>query len=92
MLKATGKGELWLTETGGIIALGSSFPYDQARAAKALGCMFSLAKSNSRIKRLYIYQFHGWPVGARFDAGLINPDNTVRPGYAVVQKRSATGC
>jgi hypothetical protein len=92
VLKATGSGELWLTETGGIVALGTSFPYDQNRAARALGCMFSLAKSNRRVKRLYIYHFNGEQRGARFDAGLVNPDNTKRPGYAVVQKRSATGC
>jgi len=27
-----------------------------------------------------------------FDAGLINPDNTKRPGYTVVQKRKAGRC
>jgi hypothetical protein len=92
VLKATGSGELWLTETGGIVALGSSFPYDVNRAGRALGCMFSLAKSNARVKRLYIYHFNGLARGARFDAGLINPDNSLRPGYEVVRKRSATGC
>jgi hypothetical protein len=92
VLKATGKGQLWLTETGGIVALGTSFPYNLDRAAKALGCMFTLAKTNPRITRLYMYQFNGAPRGARFDAGLINPDNSLRPGYTVVQKRSATGC
>jgi hypothetical protein len=30
------RGSVWLTETGGLVALGKSFPYNEARAAKAL--------------------------------------------------------
>ena len=87
-------GKVWLTETGGIVKLGTSFSYSLSRASKALGCMFTLAKSNSRIQRLYIYQFNpaADPQTARFDAGLINPDGTKRPGYTVVQKRKAARC
>ena len=51
-------GKVWLTETGGIVKLGSSFPVSTSRASKALGCMFTLAKTNSRIQRLYVYQFN----------------------------------
>src|SRR5947209_7376461 len=46
LLKATRRGQVWLTETGGIVRFGKSFPYDPARAARALGCMFTIAKSN----------------------------------------------
>ncbi|MFL5846703.1 MAG: hypothetical protein ACJ762_18630 [Solirubrobacteraceae bacterium] len=94
LLKATKSGDVWLTETGGIVALGSSFPYSTKRAAKALGCMFTLAKSNKRITRLYVYQFFGIPKSSAklFDAGLINPNNTKRPGYDVVRKRKAGRC
>jgi hypothetical protein len=92
LLKATKSGDVWLTETGGIVSLGKNFPYNQKRAAKALGCMFTLAKSNRRIKRLYVYQFNGIPRGRLFDAGLLNPDNTKRPGYNVVLKRRARPC
>src|SRR5439155_26333838 len=42
-----------------IVQFGRSFPYNTHRAARALGCMFTLARQNSRIKRLYIYQFNG---------------------------------
>ncbi len=87
-------GKVWLTETGGIVKLGTSFSYSLSRASKALGCMFTLAKSNKRIQRLYVYQFNpaADPQTARFDAGLINPDGSTRPGYAVVQKRKAARC
>jgi hypothetical protein len=93
LLRATRSGEVWLTETGGIVHLGKSFPYSTSRAAKALGCMFTLARSSSRITRLYVYQFNGLPRGSsQFDAGLINPNQTLRPGYNVVKKRTARRC
>jgi hypothetical protein len=90
----TFRGKVWLTETGGIVKLGRSFRPSTSRAAKALGCMFSLAKTNRRIQRLYVYQFNAptHPRTASFDAGLINPNNTRRAGYKVVQKRQARRC
>jgi hypothetical protein len=94
LLKATGSGEVWLTETGGIVHLGNSFPYNTKRAAKALGCMFTIAKSSRRITRLYIYQFNGVAKGGdnAFDAGLLNANQTARPGYSVVKHRKAGRC
>ncbi len=86
-LKAV-RGQVWLTETGGIVKFGSNFPggrKGQARAARALKLMFKIAASNSRIKRLYIFQWTGAPSSARFDAGLTNPNGTARPGYRVVR-------
>jgi hypothetical protein len=90
---ATFGGKVWLTETGGIVKLGTSFPTSTSRASKALGCMFTLAKTNSRIQRLYVYQFNpATDPAATFDAGLINPDGTTRPGYSVVKTRKARSC
>ena len=85
-----GKPEVWLLETGGQVKLGSK-TFGEAVAAKALKCMFKIAK-NPRIKRAYIYQFNGSSPDAPFDAGLIGPDGTTkRQGYTVVQKRTAGG-
>ena len=82
------KGDLWLTETGGVVKFGSSFPFDEQRAAKALDYLFKkLAPSNKRIKRLYLYQWSGAERAARFDAGLLGPDGLPRPGYFVVRKK-----
>ena len=94
LLKATGSGQVWLTETGGIVRFGRVFPYDTRRAARALGCMFTLARSNRRISRLYVYTFNGETKHSsnEFDAGLINPDQTTRPGYDVVKRRKAGRC
>lgn len=89
LLKATGSGDVWLTEASGIVSFGSQFPYDVDRAARADKCMFTIAKLSSRIKRLYVF---GWPPGTSFDSGLKNTDGTTRPGYAVVQNRTAGPC
>jgi hypothetical protein len=84
-------GQVWLTETGGIVQFGSSFPNKKGsgltRAAKALSFMFKLAASNSRIKRLYIFQWSGGTAAVRFDAGLMDPKYNPRPGYVVVCKQ-----
>jgi hypothetical protein len=91
---ATFPGKIWLTETGGIVKLGGSFSTSTSRAKRALGCMFSIAKSNKRIQRLYVYQFNA-PANpaATFDAGLLAPGGvSKRPGYAVVQHEKASRC
>ena len=55
--------------------------------------MFTLAKSNSRIQRLYVYQFNpAFSASDDFDAGLINLDGSKRPGYTVVQQKKARSC
>jgi len=87
------KGDMWLTETGGIVKLGRAFPRSESRAARALGCMFDIARDNKRVKRLYVYQFNGDVPAAPFDAGLVSADGTQRrPGYAVVQRKRARNC
>jgi hypothetical protein len=93
LLKAIGsrKAQIWLTETGGQLRLRGR-DVGAAKAARALRCMFSMPKKYKQIKRLYIYQFNGAPVTNDFDAGLINIDNTTRPGYDVVRKRQSSTC
>jgi Glycosyl hydrolase catalytic core len=93
VLKAV-RGQVWLTETGGVVLFGHAFPNNHGegikRAAKALSFMFKLAASNKRITRLYIFQWTGGGVsGERFDAGLMNPNGTPRQGYFVVKSHFA---
>jgi hypothetical protein len=84
-------GQVWLTETGGIVQFGSDFPNKKGsgltRAARALSYMFKIAGSSSRIKRLYIYDWTGGYTSTRFDAGLMNGKYEPRPGYVVVCKQ-----
>ena len=88
-------GQVWLTETGGIVKFGGAFPNRKGsglkRAAKALDYMFKLAASNRAITRLYIFQWTGGTSLERFDAGLTNPNGTTRPGYDVVKRHFAKG-
>ena len=89
LTKAFG-GQVWLTETGGIVQFKPSFLNAHGsgltRAAKVLKFMFSVAASNSRIKRLYIYDWSGGTSSTRFDAGLTNALGQPRVGYEVVCK------
>lgn len=77
----------WVTETGGIVKFGRSFPCSVTRAAARLTTMFSIARRYRRsgIQRLYVYNWTGAGCDARFDAGLTNPDGSLRPGYTVLR-------
>jgi hypothetical protein len=81
------RGQIWLTETGGLVRFARGWPYNIRRAAKATKYMFHLAASNRRITRLYIYCYWGEPRGARFDAGLVGPTGKPRPAYYVVKRK-----
>jgi hypothetical protein len=84
--------KVWLTETGGQLKLRGRW-YGEARAAKALRCMFYMPKKFKQIDRLYIYNFWGTDDQYDFDAGLVSVDGTTkRAGYAVVQKRQSKRC
>lgn len=96
ILKEIGKGEIWLTETGGQVTfMKRSVAKGQKFAAKALGCMFDIANRYKAITRVYVYSFNGTPegVGLLFDSGLVAADGvTERTGYAVVKNRKARRC
>jgi hypothetical protein len=84
-------GQVWLTETGGIVKFGNAFPNKRGsgltRAAKVLEFMFNVAGAESRIKRMYIYDWNGGTASTRFDAGLTNAHEQPRQGYIVVCKK-----
>jgi len=84
-------GQIWLTETGGIVQFGAAFPNRRGsgltRAAKVLKYMFAVAASQSQVKRLYIYDWTGGNTSTRFDAGLMSAHDQPRAGYVVVCKQ-----
>jgi hypothetical protein len=84
-------GQVWLTETGGIVKFGGAFPNKNGsglrRAAKVLSYMFNVAAAHAKIKRLYIYDWTGGTAATRFDAGLTDSHYVPRPGYVVVCKK-----
>jgi hypothetical protein len=98
LLKAV-KGQVWLTETGGIVKFvlpngHTLFPFSERRANSATKRMFALAKRyRSRIKRLYIYHWkqpNPNDPNQRFDAGLIRYDGSARPAYNTVRNQLRT--
>jgi hypothetical protein len=81
-------GQVWLTETGGLVSFGRSFPNKHnsglKRAAKALQYMFRLASAFHQIQRVYVYAWTTVPHDV-FDAGLVDSKGKPRPGYYVVR-------
>jgi hypothetical protein len=81
----------WMTETGGVVNFGRSFPCSTSRAAKAVSYMFRLARNfRHYVKRLYTYNWTGAGChGTAFDAGLTSPSGARRQGYYVFKRRLA---
>ena len=84
-------GQVWLTETGGIVQFGGAFPNRHgsglARAARVLSYTLKLAGAYTRIRRLYLYNWTGGVNSSRFDAGLTDARSRPRMGYVVVCRR-----
>jgi hypothetical protein len=93
----TVRGEVWLTETGGIVKLLPSFTRSPTRAAARTTGMFRLANKydtrrrgmRSKITRLYVYAWFGEPASARFDAGLMNADGSPRKAFSIFRRNAA---
>lgn len=87
----TVSGEVWLTETGGIVKLLPSFPNSPSRAASRTRYLFQQADKYDRVRaglrgklgRVYYYRWYGDTPSARFDAGLVTADGTPRPALPV---------
>jgi hypothetical protein len=88
LVRALG-GQVWLTETGGIVQFGGQFPNKHGsgltRAAKVLKYMFAAAPG-WHVARMYVYDWKGGINATRFDAGLTDSHYNPRPGYVVVCK------
>ncbi len=85
------KGEVWLTEVGGIVAFDKRYPFVPDKAATALRRTLDMGFKDKRITRIYLYCWFGAMTDAssgppfKWDSGLVNPDSTIRPGYGVVK-------
>ena len=78
--------QFWMTETGGVVNFGRSFPCNEQRAAKSVSRMFGLARSFRRyIKRLYVYNWTGSDCNG-FDTGLTRGNGQLRPSYYTLRK------
>jgi hypothetical protein len=93
MLKSIAKkGEVWVTETGGIYAFKQQtgkvvFKPSASRQAKATTNAYKIAKKFSkRIKRLYYYQWRKNNANDFFDAGIVAFNAKPRSAYTSLKK------
>lgn len=89
-LKAV-KGEVWLTETGGVLSRKRSTVRFKGKgpthAAKATSFLFkSIVKVDpKRIKRVYLYSWSTAPNDRNWDSGVVGPDGKARPALRIVR-------
>jgi hypothetical protein len=79
-----GRGAVWLTETGGVVRFARSFGYDERRAARSTRHVLRIG-ARRKVARVYLYEWSGAPLGARWDSGLIAADGRPRPALNVVE-------
>jgi hypothetical protein len=85
----------WFTETGALASFRRSFPYSPSRQASRIRNMFTFASRyrDSGVTRVYAYNWFGVETSTRcgtrcdFDAGLVNPNGSLRPVYGTFRAR-----
>jgi hypothetical protein len=87
-LLRTVRGEIWITEAGGIVRFSERFRggrSDERHAAFAMRRTFALARLSRRIKRVYVYQWDAERKFKRWDSGLVRANGQARPALYVVR-------
>jgi Glycosyl hydrolase catalytic core len=89
LLKAV-KGQVWLTETGGIVRLKSSTggrgrKHSKAHQAKAVKRVYKIAKSSRRVTRIYFYEWKRNPRN-RWDSAFLESNGKLRPSYHALKR------
>lgn len=78
-------GDVWLTEVGGIVALGTAYSPNVSRAAQGVRASLKLSLGDRRIKRVYLYSWYGTSQAKRrpylWDSGLTDVKGKPRPAY-----------
>ncbi|MBX5441531.1 MAG: hypothetical protein IRZ32_08385 [Solirubrobacteraceae bacterium] len=77
----------WLTETGGVVEHGRSFPCNRRRAANRIAYLFRVLRTYRRqIDRAYVYNWFGTDCRTRMDTGVVNADGSRRPSYMQLRR------
>lgn len=94
ILKITKKGEIWVTETGGLVARRSDFAGKIAmkegltHAARVTSFIFDkMIRLSPRIKRIYLYHWNSATPLDSWDSALISHDGKPRRSYDVVRAK-----
>ncbi len=90
LLKAV-RGEVWLTEIGGLVARRNEsqirLPQGRAHAARATRFIFGrLARLDRRVARIYIYHWRSSTGRDSWDSALVGADDRARPALAIVRR------
>ena len=83
------RGEVWLTEAGGIVSFANYYRggrSGEARAARAVARTFRIARMSPRIKRVYLYHWDADPKFIRWDSALVAASGRARPALDVVRR------
>jgi len=83
------KGELWLTEAGGIVRFGRRYRggrRGEARAARAVRHTFALARTSRRIKRVYLYHWNADRHFRTWDSAFVAANGRARPALDVLRR------
>jgi hypothetical protein len=89
------RGQVWFTETGGIVRRKKtkntvSFPESAAHAAQATRWVFDeLVPLSRRITRVYLYHWNA-ARGENWDSGLVDSSGRGRPALGVVRQELQT--
>jgi hypothetical protein len=75
------RGQVWLTETGGLINRGGL--KGQAKSVKRV---FTLTHQIKRIKRVYFYQWRGVRK-SHWDSAFLSPTGKKRPAYFALKRK-----
>jgi polysaccharide biosynthesis protein PslG len=83
------RGELWITETAGVVVSRRYSRYDEQRAARATRRMFGFASHSPRISRLYSYQWQAGCDPYGWDSAWFRSNGSARPAWRVVVEEVA---
>ena len=85
------RGEVWLTEVGGLVARRNNstikLRQGKAHAARATRYIFDkLARLSRRVTRVYLYHWSSSTSRDSWDSAFIGADDRVRPALAVLER------
>lgn len=85
------RGNVWMTEVGGLVAFSRAYRYSERRGANGLRNTLRLARKSRRIQRVYLYSWYGTVHSPRrppysWDSGIVAADGAARPAYFTLKR------
>jgi hypothetical protein len=98
LLKIT-RGQLWFTETGGLVVrreyagttVKREFRYSQRHQARVTRQILETACVSRRIRRVYLYHWQAPPRVTNWDSAFLGPGGAPRPAYHTLRRQLAGG-